>query len=126
MRAENLTAAGKVRLLTHEMLDCRTQAARIAKSLIDQIEADLGGSDQLTAAERQIVKRAAVLGAFCENSKVLWMTGKEMVVADYLMACNVQRRLLATLGLKRRTRDITPKLRDYLDNRADCDEADSS
>ena len=48
--------AGRVRLLSLESMDRRTAAYRKTAELIDRIEADLGGGDRLSAAEREIVK----------------------------------------------------------------------
>jgi hypothetical protein len=36
------------------------------------------------------------------------LTGREASLADYLQAANTLKRLLATLGLKRQPRDVTP------------------
>ena len=52
----------KTKLLTLGQLDGRTVAAKSVRALIDAIEDDLGGSDRLSAGEREIVKRAAVAG----------------------------------------------------------------
>jgi hypothetical protein len=100
----------KVRLLTLESLDQRTHAARLARSLIEEIESDLGGVEHLSAGIRQIVKRAAVLGAYVENCEVRWLSGQAVDIAEYLMAVGVQRRLLVTIGLERRSRAVTPTL----------------
>jgi hypothetical protein len=54
---------GKERLLTLDGVDKRTGAYRQTKQLITDIETDLGGPDQLSAAERQLVQHGAVLGA---------------------------------------------------------------
>jgi hypothetical protein len=111
----------KVRLLTLDNMDHRTHAARLAHALIEEIETDLGGSENLSTGMRQIVKRAAVLGAYVENAEVRWLSGLEIDTAEYLMAVNVQRRLLVTLGLDRRSKLITPTLRDYLSDQASKD-----
>ena len=102
--------SGKMRLLTLERLDQRTLAAKRVKQLIDTIEGDLGGSDHLSEGRRQLVQRAAILGAMIENHEALWMAGKAVDLSDYLAAINAQRRVLATLGLERRSRDVTPTL----------------
>jgi hypothetical protein len=100
--------AGKLRLLTLGHLDGRTAAARRARELIEAIQTDLGGSDHLSEGERQLVQRAAVLGAYIESCEVKWLGGEAVDLADYLAAINAQRRVLATIGLERRSRDVTP------------------
>jgi hypothetical protein len=52
------------------------------------------------------VQRAAVLGAYIESHEVRWLNGETVDLAGYLAACNTQRRILATVGLQRRTKDI--------------------
>jgi hypothetical protein len=104
----------KVRLLSLADLDGRTAAARRARDLVAGIEADLGGGDRLSVAERQLVQRAAVLGAIIESQEVAWLAGRQVDVAEHLAAINAQRRVLATIGLQRRNRDVTPSLGEYL------------
>jgi hypothetical protein len=106
--------AGKLRLLTLGHLDGRTAAARRARELIEAIETDLGGGDRLSEGERQLVQRAAVLGAYIESCEVKWLGGAAVELQDYLAAINAQRRVLATIGLERRARNVTPDLHDYL------------
>ena len=104
MRARNTaglaqTAAKKMRLLTLSHLDGRTAAARRARELIDAIERDLGGGDRLSEGSRQLIQRAAVLGAFIENCEAQWLGGNAVDLADYLAAINSQRRVWRLLAL---------------------------
>jgi hypothetical protein len=108
-------ADGKVRLITLADLDGRTAAARRARDLVAGIEADLGGGNHLSVAERQLVQRAAVLGAIIESQEAAWLSGQQVDVAEHLAAINAQRRVLATIGLERRARDVTPSLDRYLE-----------
>jgi hypothetical protein len=106
--------AGKMRLLTLDALDGRTAAARRARELIEAIERDLGGAERLTEGLRQLVQRAAVLGTYIESCEAQWLGGKSVELGDYLSAINIQRRVLATIGLERKARDVTPSLGEYL------------
>lgn len=106
--------AGKLRLLTLDSLDRRTAASRRARELIEAIEADLGGGDHLSQGQRQLVQRAAVLGTFIESCEAKWLGGTAVDLADYLAAINSQRRVLATIGLERRAREVTPSVADYV------------
>ena len=107
-------AAPKVRLLTLDSLDGRTASARLVRDLVATFASDLGGEDHLTEGVRQLVQRAAVLGAMIEDNEARWITGDKFDVPEYLAAINAQRRVLATIGLERRTRDVTPDLRNYI------------
>ena len=53
----------KARLLTLDQIDGRTTAARAARDMMADIESDLGGRDQLSTAELQLIQRAAITGA---------------------------------------------------------------
>jgi hypothetical protein len=107
----------KLRLKTLNQLDGRTFASRRARELIAAIENDLGGSDAMTEGLRQLVQRAAVLGALIESNETMWLAGDTVDLNTYFMAVNSQRRILTTLGLDRRPRDVTPPLAQYLAER---------
>jgi hypothetical protein len=101
------------RLLSLDRLDGRTIAARRARELVEAIEADLGGADRLSEGTKQLARRAAVLSVFIENSEASWLAGQEVQLGDYLSAVNSQRRVLTTIGLERRQREI-PTLDEHL------------
>ena len=109
------TRQGRARLLTLDYLDQRTAAAKAARNLVTHLTSDLGGDDQLSAGERELVKRAALCGAIVADFEARWVAGQPVELNEYLAAVNVQRRVLTTLGLQRRPRDVTlPSLREYL------------
>lgn len=96
------------------MIASSTGSGWRARGLIANIESDLGRSDHLSTGQRQLVQRAAVLGALCESYEASWITGEPVVIEAYRAGINTQRRVLATLGLERRSRDVTPSLDQYL------------
>ena len=102
------TRYGGVRLRSLSELDGRTAAAKRAASLVSGLEADLGGADQLSVGMHELCRRAALIGALCEDSEVCWLEGKPIDVGHYALLANAQRRLLLTLGLQRQPRDVTP------------------
>jgi hypothetical protein len=110
----SLTRRGKPRLLSLSDLDQRTSAAKVAKALIAEVSADLGGEDRLTAAQRQLIMRSAMLGAIAADLEARWVAGETIEVGELMQAANAQRRLLVSLGLDRRARDMTPSLSEYL------------
>jgi hypothetical protein len=102
------TRKGKARLLTLDALDYRTAAYAAARKLIATLSSDLGGDDQLSEGERQLVTRTALVGAIVSDFEARWVAGQKIELGDYLQACRTQCRLLALLGLQRRPRDVTP------------------
>jgi hypothetical protein len=110
--------APKVRLLTLGDLDKRTNAAKRARDLIERVAGDLGGQDQISVAESQIVQRAVLLGCMAEDLEAKWLSGEDVDASVLATIANAQRRLFESVGLKRRPRDVTPRLSDYLADRA--------
>jgi hypothetical protein len=113
VRIEPTPKHGDIRLLTLAHVDQRTMAARRARELIETMQIDLGGVENLTEASKQLVQRAACLGTFIESCEAEWLGGQKVDLPAYMSAVNVQRRVLATIGLERRSRDITPTLEQY-------------
>ena len=90
----------KVSLLTLDNLDGRTLAVRRIKELETQIMTDMG--DDLTEAQRSLLRRAVVLSALLDDQEARWVDGTPFELNEYLSATNVLRRLLSTLGLERK------------------------
>src|SRR6516164_2071066 len=107
-------AGQKVRLLSLHDLDRRTAAYQRTVALIDAIEADAGGHDQLTTGQRQIIQRIALTCALAEHLEARWLSGEEIDPTIYCTLANAQKRLLELVGLRRLPRDVTPSLTDYL------------
>src|SRR6266567_1058491 len=95
------------------------------RQLLSGIESDLGGADLLSVGQRQLAQRAALHGALPEDAEARWAAGESIDIDPYLRAVGVQRRVLATLGLERRARDVTPSedLQSYLSARRRVAEA---
>jgi hypothetical protein len=45
--------------------------------------ANLGGDDQLSAGERQLVQRAALSGAIAADAEACWVAGQPVELGDY-------------------------------------------
>lgn len=99
-------AAPPARLRTINDLDGRTRAAKLATRLLAALENDLGGNP--SAAQRELAKRAALLGAITEDFEARWLEKEPADLGTYGMLVDRQRRCLEALGLVRIPRDITP------------------
>ena len=66
-----------------------------------------------------------MLGTFIESCEAQWLAGENIELADYLMAVNAQRRVLATIpgAMYRAARD-TETLSDYLRMPAEIEDAE--
>jgi hypothetical protein len=97
-------------------IDGRSTWMRRARDVNAQLICDRGGMDVASEAEKLIIRRASVIEAeLLRYEKDFAEAGQ----ADanqfdlYLRAAGHQRRLLETVGLERKARDITPDLQSY-------------
>ena len=78
---------------------------------------DLGGDDAISEAERSIVRRACTMTVELERLEAKFATEGEASPQEldlYQRCAGNLRRLLESIGLARRSKDITPSLRDYI------------
>jgi hypothetical protein len=104
----------KHRLLALQDFDKRTLAYTETKKLIGAIEADLGGADNLSAMERQMIQHAAITGAMITDMEVKYLAGRRIDTSEFGFLVGVQHRLFSLLGLRRRPKDVTPSLEQVL------------
>ena len=69
---------------------------------------------QLSEAQRQIIRHIASLSVWCESEEAKMADGVEIDIDQFQRASNSLRRLTQTIGLRRRARDITPSLSEYV------------
>jgi hypothetical protein len=100
--------AKKVRLLTFDALDQRTAGYQYAQDTRDAIFGDLGGADQLSTLERLQVENASLSAAILRDMQVRWLKGENVPVAEMVSVENTFNRTAASLGIQRRSKDITP------------------
>ena len=108
----------KVRLISREDLDGRTSAAKKFDTLVAGMEGELGGADQLTTIERALIHAFAGAAVHIEHLNVRLLLGQPIDLAEHAQAISSLVRIAARLGTKRRARDVTPSLRDYIEGRA--------
>ena len=98
-----------------EGVDGRSVIARRFRDLVAAIVEDLGGVDAITEGELQLVRRAASLCVQCELLEAEAARGAALEIDSYVKLVNALNRTLGSIGLKRRPRDVTPDLRDYVE-----------
>jgi hypothetical protein len=97
-------------------VDGRSAWVRRCKDVINAHISDLGGVDNCSAAERSIIRRAAVLTTEMEQIEVRFATDQTLAgdLETYQRCANSLRRLLEAVGLQRRSRDISPPTLDEI------------
>jgi hypothetical protein len=98
-------------------IDGRSIYARRLADLIALHETDLGGTLNCSEAERALIRRASVLVVELEHLETRFAaagSAEPDALQLYSTTANTLRRLLQTVGLQRRARDVTPTLQEYL------------
>jgi hypothetical protein len=116
-----------------ELQDTNSAWARRLRDLNALLISDLGGNDACSEAEKALVRRAAMLTLQCELLEQRWAERINGAASDkslliYQRTSSALRRILESLGLQRRPRDVTPpRLDQYLElkGRAQQEEADA-
>jgi hypothetical protein len=107
--------------------DMRTPWARRMRDVFEMHISDLGGVDASSAAELSIARRVATLTVELEKMEASFATSDATpeALTLYQMTANSLRRMLESLGLKRRPRDVVLDLNSYLAARPVAESADS-
>jgi hypothetical protein len=102
-------------------IDGRSWWTRRARELIAAYVSDLGGADNVSAAERSIIRRIATLQIELERLEFKFAMLPDTVPADpadvdlYQRTAGGFRRLLETVGIRRQPRTVAePSLADIL------------
>jgi hypothetical protein len=106
----------KLRLTSLSQLDQRTTVAKETVALAAAIERDIGGDP--SAAMRVLIEQTACVAALCGDYARRYLAGElpPDEVGSWLSATNNLRRLSDTVGLERRSKEIS--LNAYLEAKA--------
>jgi hypothetical protein len=105
---------GKVRLLSLDDMDRRTNAYRRCAELIAHVERDLGGPGRLSNAQQQLIRHAALTTGMIEDLGSRWLSGETIDPTMFATLTNSARRLFETVGLQRVPREVVPTVDRYL------------
>jgi hypothetical protein len=78
---------------------------------------DLGGEAALSQSQISLIRRASAIELELEQMEGRLSEGGTVDIEKFSRAASHLRRLLESLGLERRARDITPSLQQYLASR---------
>ena len=101
--------------------DGRSVWARMFRDMCETLADHVGGQDRMSEPERMTIRRAAALETELVHLEAKFAdcraAGAAPDAADldlYSRITNTQRRILESLGMARRPRDVTPDLHAYL------------
>jgi hypothetical protein len=103
-------------------IDGRSATARRYKDLVGAISSDQGGAEHLSEARTQLVRRFAAASCLAENMEAKLVRGEAIDLQEFALLCSTLVRLGQRIGIDRRSRNVTPHLRDYLDAAVEDDE----
>jgi hypothetical protein len=108
-------------------VDSRSQWARRFRDLLALHLADMAGTESI--AESQILRRACLLITALEKmeEKIALRGYAEIAELEVYQRCsNTMKRLLESVGLQRRSRDVSPPtLAEYVRNRHEASEVEA-
>jgi hypothetical protein len=97
-----------------DKLDGRTAIAADMRARWHDLTNDLGGADHLSYAQRSLVERALWLEHWIAGQERELAEGRDADTGRLTQATNALLGLFRTLGLERRSRDVTPDLATYI------------
>src|SRR5580704_6828726 len=119
-----VTNAEQAGLMLLPGIDGRNPWVRRVKDLIEVHTSDLGGYEEITAAERSLLRRVAVLTAEAERLEAIFALADKPDILHidlYTRLASQVHRILCSLGLQRRTKVVGPTLADYMAERQQID-----
>ena len=86
--------------------DARSPWTRRWRDLVEAHASDLGGAAYLSEAQRSLIRRAATIEIELEQIEGRLSEGKDANLTTYAMAAGHLKRILETLGVERRPRNV--------------------
>jgi hypothetical protein len=96
--------------------DGRSAIARRARDIFDAFCRDLGGHDQLSEAQTQLVRRASMISIKCEEMESRGASSQSIDLDVFGKLTDRLGRTLQRLGIKRVLKNITPSVADYVEH----------
>lgn len=98
-----------------ELVDGRSAASRRFRDILGQIVADLGGSERLSEAQKQLCRRVSLMCWECERLEARSIAGEQIDLDVFGQLTDRIGRACQRLGLQRVPRDVTPDLKSYIE-----------
>jgi len=106
-------------------VDGRSAIARRYRDIMSAILIDQGGVDMCSESRRQLVRRFAAAAVLAEQMEARLARGEVIDINEHALLCSTLVRVAQRIGIDRRSKNVTPTLRDYLEsNAADVETAE--
>jgi hypothetical protein len=118
-----ISEAGTAQLHYLQGVDRRTRLAKRFKQIVRAIEKDQGGSERLSEARQQLIRRFAATAVLAEQIEARLAGGEEVNAQEHALLSSSLVRLVQRIGINRTAKDITPTLSQY---RAEFEDAEAN
>ena len=112
--ARSRVTNGSELFATNEPIDGRSMASCRFRDILGQIVADLGGSDRLSEAQKQLCRRVSLMCWECERLEARSVAGEAIDLEQFGQLTDRIGRACQRLGLKRVAKEL-PDLRKYIE-----------
>jgi hypothetical protein len=100
-------------------IDQRSAIARRYHDICAAVATDQGGADRLSEARLQLIRRFAAASVLAEAMEAKLAAGEQIDIAEHAQLASTMVRIAQRIGIDRRARNVTPSLREYLENEHD-------
>lgn len=98
-------------------VDGRGLVARRYRDIAAAIAADQGGVDHISETQLQLIRRFAAAAVLAEAAEARLANGEQINIGEHALLSSTLVRIAQRIGIVRRSRNIVPDLRDYLENK---------
>lgn len=112
--SSNGRRTGKVKLLTRRSLDRRSRAAKLFDRIFEGIASDLGGKKNLSTVETALAEAFAGAAVRMHDMNAHLLLGQDVNLTEHAMAISSLVRIASRIGTRRRARNVTPNLAEYI------------
>ena len=96
-------------------IDGRSLIARRYRDITSAIYQDQGGIDHLSEARQQLIRRFAAACVLAEEKEAALARGETIDIAEHALLVSTAVRVANRIGIDRRSRIVSPTLKDYID-----------
>jgi len=90
-------------------------------AIVTGIQSDLGGKDQLSTVEAALIEAFAGATVHVHDLNARLLLGQKIDLTQHAAAISSLVRIASRIGTRRRPKDVTPTLHEYLQNYAQHD-----
>jgi hypothetical protein len=95
-------------------VDGRSPVARRYRDIAYALASDQGGSEHLSEARTQLIRRFAAAAVIAEQREATLANGGTIDIAEHALLCSTLCKVAKHIGIDRRARNIVPNIEEYL------------